>query len=175
MIRDHPLINPQKIMKLSRQLLCLTLVAGGLTLSFQPAPAQNTVDQIEVARGALQADRQSLVAQNMQLSETESPAFWPLYHQYRAEMDKAGDDLLKLVEDYARVYPAVSEPQAKKMLKDLRDLEQKHAATRATWLKKIGQVLPATKTLRFAQLESRLDLALRLELAARIPLVETPK
>jgi len=162
-------------MNLSRQLLCLTLVAGGLTLPVHPARAQSAVDQIEVARGVLKADRQALVAQNLQLSETESPAFWPLYHQYRAEMDKAGDDLLKLVQEYARVYPAVPEAQAKKMLKDLRDLEQKYTATRASYLKKVGKVLPATKTLRFAQIESRLDLALRLELAAHIPLVETTK
>jgi Spy/CpxP family protein refolding chaperone len=175
MIRDHPLIKPQKIMKLSHQLLGLALVAGGLTLSFHPAQAQNAVDQIEVARGVLKADRQATVAQTLQLTEAESTAFWPLYHQYRAEMDKAGDDLVKLVKEYAAAYPNVPEARAKTLLEDLGDLEKKHAATRAAWLKKIGKFLPASKTLRFAQIESRLDLVLRLELAANIPLVETTK
>jgi hypothetical protein len=57
------------------------------------------------------------------------------------------------------------------MLKELAGLEKKQVAIRATYLKKIGNVLPAAKTLRFAQVESRLDLAVRLELAANIPLV----
>jgi hypothetical protein len=57
------------------------------------------------------------------------------------------------------------------MLKDLGDLEKKQLATRATYLKKFSKVLPATKNLRFAQVENRLDLALRLQLAASIPLV----
>jgi len=76
-----------------------------------------------------------------------------------------------LIVDYARLYPDVPEVRAKKMLKELADLEKQQVATRASYLKKFGNVLPATKTLRFAQVESRLDLAVRLELAANIPLV----
>jgi hypothetical protein len=162
-------------MKITRQLLGLALVSGGLALSGHRALAQNAVDRIEVARGVLKADRQATVAQTLQLTESESTAFWPLYHQYRAEMDQVGDGLLKLVKDYAAAYPNVPEAKAKTWLKDLGDLEKKYAATRAAWLKKIGKVLPASKTLRFAQIEARLDLALRLELAVGIPLVETPK
>ena len=107
----------------------------------------------------------------MQLSDTESKAFWPLYNEYRAEMDKVGDGLVSLVKEYARSYPEVPEASAKQLLKDLMGLEKKQMATRESYLKKFGKVLPASENLRFAQVESRLDLALRLELAAEIPLV----
>ena len=49
-------------------------------------------------------------------------------------------------------------------------LEKKYLDTRAKYFKKVSEVLPATKTLRFAQIENRLDLALRLQLAAQIPI-----
>jgi Spy/CpxP family protein refolding chaperone len=162
-------------MKLPASLLIFALTAGGLAFPFQSARAQNPQHQIEVARSVLKSDRQTVVAQNLQLTEAESTAFWPLYHQYRAEMDKVGSDLLKLVKQYASYHPDVPEAKARQLLKDLGDLEKKHAATRASWHKKMSKVLPATKALRFAQIESRLDLAVRLQLAASIPLVETPK
>jgi hypothetical protein len=57
------------------------------------------------------------------------------------------------------------------MLKELGDLEKKRVKTRNSYLKKIEKVMSPAKTLRFAQVETRLDLALRIELAASIPLV----
>src|SRR5438552_13677969 len=86
-------------------------------------------------------------------------------------MDKVANGLLNIVKDYAKCYPDFPEDRAKQMLKDLTDLEKKQFATRTKYLKKFGKVLPAPKNLRFAQVENRLDLALRLELAAGIPLV----
>ncbi len=162
-------------MKSSGKIFITSLAAMALVLTFQSARAESPQDQIEVARSVLKADRQAVVAQTLQLSESESVAFWPRYHQYRAAMDQVGNDLLKLVKQYASYHPDVPEDKARQLLKDLGDLEKKHAATRASWLKQMSKVLPATKALRFAQIETRLDLAVRLELAASIPLVKTPK
>jgi hypothetical protein len=111
------------------------------------------------------------VADALQLSKTEAGAFWPLYAQYRAEMDKVSDGLVKLVLDYAKCYPEVPEDRAKQMLKDLTSLEKQKLSTRSNYLKKFGKVLPAAKNLRFAQVENRLDLALQIKLAAGIPMV----
>jgi len=154
------------------RILPLILLTGGLlTVLHGKAAAQADEDAIAVARSVIKADRQAVVKDTLQLTEAESGKFWPLYHQYRAEMDKVGDGLEKLVRDYAGYYPNVPEDRARKMLKDLNDLEKKQVATRATFLKKFSKVLPPAKNLRFAQVENRLDLALRLELAAAIPLV----
>jgi hypothetical protein len=86
-------------------------------------------------------------------------------------MDKVSDGLVKLVQEYAGYYPNVPGERAKPMLKELLGLEQKQVALRENYLKKFGKVLPADKNLRFAQVENRLDLAIKLELAAAIPLV----
>lgn len=149
-------------------LLAAALAAPLISLSVL---AQDTEDIIEVARSVIKADRQAVVADAMQFTEAEANAFWPLYHQYRAKMDTVGDGVKDLVLEYARLYPDVPDARAKRMLHELGGLERKQVATRAKHLKKFAKVLPAAKTLRFAQVESRLDLAVRLELAAMIPLV----
>jgi hypothetical protein len=111
------------------------------------------------------------VAGALQFTEQEGKAFWPLYEQYRAEMEKSGDALVKLIKDYAQLYPDVPDDRAKGMLKELCGLEKQLVDTRNSSLEKIGEVISPAKTLRFAQVESRLDLALRIGMAAEIPLV----
>ena len=111
----------------------------------------------------------------MQLTESESTAFWPLYRTYRADLDKLGDGLVKLVLEYADVYPNVPEKRAQAMLKEYVALEQKLASKRAWYVKRAGKVIPAAKALRWAQLENRMDLGLRLQLAGIIPLVPADK
>jgi hypothetical protein len=153
--------------KISRGLLIAAALAGPCPSTF----AQSSDEIIEAARSVIKADRQAVVAEAMQLTEAEAKAFWPLYHQYRTEMDTVGDGIMHLILEYAGLYPNVPEERASNMLKELARLEKKQVAIRASYLKKIAKVLPAAKALRFAQVESRLDLAVRLELAAQIPLV----
>jgi hypothetical protein len=131
-----------------------------------------TDDQaIEVVRSAIKANRESVVTEALQLTTAESEKFWPLYRQYRADMTKIGDELVRLMQSYATFYPDVPQQAAERMLKKLTELEDQQASTRAEYLKKMTKVMPASKTLRFAQVENRLDLALRVELASKVPLV----
>ena len=62
------------------------------------------------------------------------------------------------------------EERAAQLLKGYVSLEKELANSRASYLKKFAKVLPASKALRLAQMENRLDLALRLQLASAIPL-----
>ena len=158
-------------MRISHNLAFTVLLAGFVAVPYGPAAAQTDEDAIAVVRSIIKADRQAVVTQALQLTENESQAFWPLYHQYRAEMDKVGDGLMKLVQEYAGAYPNVPEERAEQMLKDLTELEKKKVTTRASFLKKFGKVIPAAKNVRFAQVENRLDLALQLKLASEIPLM----
>src|SRR6266571_455253 len=159
-----------KAKSLTRTLALVLLAAVAASLPTRAA-AQNIVDQIEVVRGALKADRKIVIAVGMQLTDEESSGFWPIYRDYRAAMDKLGDGRIELVLEYADLYPNVPEDRAKQMLKKYAALEEKTVTVRNKYLKKLGKVLPASKVLRFAQLENRLDLAVSVQVAASVPLV----
>jgi hypothetical protein len=149
----------------------LLAFVAALVVSSSAGAAENLTDAIEIVRATYKGDRQAFLAENLQLTESESAAFWPLYRSYRADIDKIGDSLVKLVLEYADVYPNVPEKRAQAMLKEYLRLEQKLVSKRAWYLKRARRVLPATKVLRWAQLENRMDLVLRLQLASRVPLV----
>ena len=161
-------------MKLNKHInsypLLLLALSATLVTSLPRASAQTDQDLIEVARSVVTADRQAVVVATMQFTDTEAKDFWPLYRQYRSDMAKTSDELVNLVLEYAKVYPNVPEEQAKRMLKTYTYLQQKQAEKRAAHLKKFAKVLPAAKALRFAQVETRLDLLVQLQLAAGVPL-----
>ncbi len=155
--------------------LPLIIAALLAALPVVPRAAEITVqdasDALEAVRSVLQADRQAVVADAMQFIESEADAFWPAYHQYRSEMNRVGDGIKGLILEYGQLYPDVPADRAKRMLKEILSLEKQQLSTRASFLKKLARMLPPAKALRFAQVESRLDLAVRAQLAAAIPLV----
>lgn len=148
----------------------IILLTAGMIVWAGKATAQTVDDQIQVARSALNADRKATVAGTMQFTEPEAKAFWPLYEKYRAEMDKSADALVKLIKEYGQLYPDIPDDRATAMLNELGGLHKQRVETRTSYLKKMEKVLSPAKTLRFAQVENRLDLALQIELASHIPL-----
>jgi hypothetical protein len=151
---------------------CLSILSIAATLAAapQPASAQSDQDLLEVARSVVTADRKAVVVAAMQLTDSEAKDFWPLYREYRSAMEQISDDRMKLLLDYAKLYPDIPEDKAKEMLDTYTSLEQRQVEQRTVYLKKFGKVLPAAKALRLAQVETRLDLLVHLNLAARVPL-----
>jgi hypothetical protein len=142
----------------------------------QPSPgATNSLDILELARSAYQVDRKAFVADNLQLSEEESKDFWPLYDQYRQAVEKCGDGLIKLVLEYADSYPDVPESKARELIDDYLRLEAKAIKLRRTYATKFRRILPATKVARLLQIENRLDLGVRMQLATAVPMVPTAR
>ena len=159
--------------RFARAAALIALTCGLMAAPIGHAIAQTDQDLIEVARSVVQANREAVVVSTMKLTEAEGKDFWPLYHEYRFEMDKINDDLMALVLKYAKVYPSVPEDRAKEWLKVYTSLQQKQVDSRTAYFKKFSKVLPATKALRLAQVETHLDLVAQLQLAAQVPLVPT--
>ncbi len=155
--------------------LGIVSLSGALIAPLQHASAQSDQDLIEVARSVISTDRKAVVVAAMELTDTEAKDFWPLYREYRSAMDKIADERIKLVLNYAKLYPNVPDEQAKELLKTYTSLEQRQVEQRNVYLKKFAKVLPAAKALRFAQVETRLDLLVHLNLAASVPLTPIPQ
>jgi hypothetical protein len=162
------------ILLAAQALLTPEALADATSTTAKAESATNHTEAIDLVRSTYKADRKEFIATTLQLTESEGAAFWPLYRGYRAEMEKLGDSLVKLVLEYADAYPNVPEERARKMLKEYTDLEEKLVTTRSAYLRRAAKVLPAAKVLRWAQLENRLDLALRLQIAGTVPLVAPP-
>jgi hypothetical protein len=160
---------------LTRSLCVGALLLGAATHSVRAATSTNVTEVIEIARSAYGAERKVLVTETLQLTENENREFWPIYEKYRKEMEGLGDSLVKLVLEYADLYPEVPEQNARSMVRDFLQLESRILKVRRSYARKFQRVLPATKVARLLQLENRMDLGLRLQLAGAVPLMPGDK
>jgi len=139
---------------------------------FGSALAQDKpADNMEIVKEKIRTDKKLFVATNMQLTESEANAFWPVYESYQAELGKLRDREIKLIEKFAASYETMSDDVAKKLLDDSLSIDSSHQKLRQSYLAKFRGVLPDNKVARYYQLESKINAVMEYELAKRIPLV----
>jgi len=133
-------------------------------------PAQ-IVEEIELTRAIIQAERQAIVTRAMDLTAAEAQTFWPIYREYRLEMIKVGDRLLALITTYAQNYRDLSDEMAGKLLTEYLGIEKARLHVKNTFLPRFQKALPPKKVARYYQVENKLDVIIQAELAEDIPLV----
>jgi hypothetical protein len=126
---------------------------------------------IQMLRQEVGKDRRDIVKANMLLTNSEAARFWPVYDEYRAEMNKVGDRRVKLITDYAANRDSMSEDEGMRLLKERLDIEKEKNDVREDYIKKFNKELSARTTARFFQIDNKLDAAVEAALAAKIPLI----
>jgi hypothetical protein len=157
----------------------VTLVLVGLVMVmvsvFTAAAQDKPADNMQIVLEKVRADKKLLVAENMQLTEAEAKAFWPIYNQYQDELFLLRARTAKLIKDFADTYEKMSNDTAKKLLDEYMVIESLGLKLRQTYLPKFRKVLPDVKVVRYYQIENKIQAALFYELAANIPLMKADK
>ena len=148
--------------------LTITIIGISGFAMAQDKPADN----MEIVKEKIQSDKKLFIATNMQLTESEANALWPVYESYQAEIGKFRDREIKLIEKFAASYETMSDDVAKKLLDDSLSIDSGHQKLRQSYLSKFSGVLSDKKVARYYQLESKIDAVMEYELARRIPLVK---
>ena len=152
----------------------LLLVASLLPLVAAAPIRAGEADEasIEILRDALRSNKKAIVDVNLQLSDAEAQAFWPVYDRYQKELAGVQDRLVQVIETYRTNFGSLTDEQARKLVDDYLAVERDRAEVRRAFLGPISEALPGRKVMRFYQIENKIDAVLRYELAATIPVVE---
>lgn len=145
------------------------VVAAGMLLPIA-AQAQQERDMIEVLRAQIGTDRQAVVALNMELSEKQAEGFWPVYKKYHEKRDELADKRVKLLIEFRDNQIGMTAEQAKQILYDALDYEDKLNDLKHNFVSEFEKVLGPRHTLRYYQIENKLDTIVNYELASVVPL-----
>lgn len=118
----------------------------------------------------INTDKKAVYAGNLGLTESESAKFWPIYDEYEAKVKPVQDRFVANINNFAEKYDTLSEADAAAILKEKMAIEKERADLKQTYTKKIEKVLPAKKALRYAQLETRVDLMVQRNVYGLLPL-----
>jgi len=157
----------------------VTLVLVGLVMVmgcfFTASAQEKPSDNMQIVLEKVRADKKLLVAENMQLTEAEAKAFWPVYDQYQDELFLLRARTVKLIKDFSDAYQKMTNETAKKLMDEYMTIETLGPKLRQTYLPKFRKVLPEVKVVRYYQIENKINAVLIYELAKNIPLAKTAK
>ena len=154
------------------------LQIGVLVLSFlfvgSVQAQEATQMNMEILKEKVKADKKLIVAANMNLTDAEAKGFWSLYDGYQKELEQINQRLITTIKSYADAYNAgkgeISNDTAKKLMTEALAVEESEVKLRHSYAAKLEKVLPATKVVRYLQIENKIRSIVKFELAAQIPL-----
>ena len=154
--------------------LCLTF-AGTVLFGQDSKNSQQTSQvsldqQINMLRQDLRSQRKQIVAQNMNLSDTEAEKFWPLYDQYIGDLVQINNEKYDVIKEYAQV-DSLTDEQADTLAKRWLTVDDNVNALRLKYFPKFRAELSAKQTARFYQIDRRVQMLIELQLASSLPLV----
>jgi len=129
-------------------------------------------DNMQILKEKIQGDKKLLVAANMNLTEKEAKAFWPVYESYQKDLSALNDRALKNVGEYAANWQKMTDDTAKKVVTEHLAIESDRQKLRQSYLPKFAKVLPYKKVMRYYQLENKVLALVLYDVAKKVPLVE---
>jgi hypothetical protein len=163
-------------MRIGNRIVFSMIALAAMAIVAVPTFAQDrTADTMQIVLEKVRADKKLLVAENMQLTEAEGKAFWPVYDQYQNELFLLRVRTAKLITDYANVQEKMTNDVARSLLDEALAIESLGVMLRQVFLSEFRRVLPDVKVARYYQIENKIQAALFYELARNIPLAKAAK
>jgi len=134
----------------------------------RPDPA--VAGEIQVTRQAIQTRRDAIIADAMPFTEAQSQKFWPLYREYRNEVQKVNDRTIGILTYSSRVGGTFTDQEAKNLLGEYLRISKDKIEIQEKYVDRFQDVLPATQVARLFQLENKMDAAVAYDLSGRVPL-----
>ena len=153
-------------------LIAMTIAMLGFVI---PAVAQDKpANNLEIIHEKLKADKKLIVAQYMELTESEAKKFWPVYEDYQKDLQRINERLVSLLQRYAADFrnKSLTDEKAKKLLDEWIAIEQAEAKHRGSYASKVLKALPGKKAARYLQIENEYRILVKYDLAATVPLVQ---
>lgn len=154
-------------------LACLVCLFQGV----EPAPARGAAEgmsesDFELMRSDIRSKKAALIADRMKFTDREAAAFWPVYRQYEADLAAINDKKVSIMKDYMTRHQALTDQQAKQLAEDVFDVDQKTLDLRTKCFGALEKALPPKTTVRWLQLERRLQLLIDAQIAKDLPVIQ---
>ncbi|TDJ30788.1 MAG: hypothetical protein E2O55_00695 [Gammaproteobacteria bacterium] len=149
-------------------------VGCGISVAQDTAGEADVEATYEMLRGFMSVERETMIAEELRLSEAERDGFWPLYDEYRAEIEEIQDRYAVLITDYAANYGALSDDLAEHMIDEYFSVKRDTLDVRQDYVDRFTDIMSIQKLARFYQIENRIDNIADMLLMRQIPLTDVP-
>jgi len=136
-----------------------------------PQPKASDATDMQALQAAVRADKRGYVASTLALDDAESKKFWPIYDAYQRELEASNRRRSVALVNVVGLGQTIRDLHAKSVLKELVAADDAEFRARRTMRDRVLKALPASKAIRYLQLEFKIRAAQDYDLATTIPLI----
>ena len=153
----------------------VAVVLALIGLMIAPVAAEGTDDEIgdyiELLKADLASESREIVGEVMNFTDVEAKLFWPIYDEYMKELEPLADRRIAVIREIAETWPQIPDRRAGEMGREALDVEESIVALQRKYFNKISEKLNATTAAKWLQIDNRLRLLVRLQVAAELPII----
>jgi len=123
-------------------------------------------------QAAFGMDKKAIVADFVQLSDTQKDAFWTLYDEYETKRKEYGRERIDLLKQYAEQYMTMTSEQADTWTKKVMELQVKTDKLIATYYEKVKGVTDGVVATQFYQIENYILSMIRMSILQEVPFLK---
>jgi hypothetical protein len=136
------------------------------------AYTQSNKEEIDLVQAAFGMDKKAIVADFVQLSDTQKDAFWTLYDEYETKRKEYGRERIELLQQYAEQYMTMTSEQADTWTKKVMELQVKTDKLIATYYEKVKGVSDGVVATQFYQIENYILSMIRMQILQKVPFLK---
>jgi hypothetical protein len=136
------------------------------------AYSQSNKEEIDLVQAAFGMDKKAIVADFVQLSDTQKDAFWTLYDEYETNRKEYGRERIVLLQQYAEQYMTMTSEQADSWTKSVMELQIKTDKLIATYYEKVKDISDGVVATQFYQIENYILSMIRMEILQGVPFLK---
>jgi hypothetical protein len=148
----------------------ILIIAALFLASF--AYSQSNKEEIDLVQAAFGMDKKAIVADFVQLSDTQKDAFWTLYDEYETKRKEYGRERIVLLQQYAEQYMTMTSEQADAWTKSVMELQIKTDKLIATYYEKVKDVSDGVVATQFYQIENYILSMIRMAILQEVPFLK---
>jgi len=148
----------------------ILLLAALFLASF--AYSQSDKEEIDLYQAAFGMDKKAIVAEFVQLSDTQKDAFWTLYDEYETKRKEYGRERIDLLKQYAEQYMTMTSEQADAWTKNVMELQIKTDKLIATYYEKVKDISDGVVATQFYQIENYILSMIRVTILQEVPFLK---
>lgn len=115
-------------------------------------------------------EKEQLIALVMFFDEADAAKFWPIYQQYRAELDKLNASEVASINDYVKNNGHLTEHQADQIVHNQTQFQSQRAALLDKYYGQFKAALGPVTAARFFEAENQLLSLTDLQLSSKLPI-----
>ena len=148
----------------------ILIIASLFLASF--AYTQSDKEEIDLVQAAFGMDKKAIVADFVQLSDTQKDAFWTLYDEYETKRKEYGRERIDLLQQYAEQYMTMTSEQADAWTKSVMELQVKTDKLIATYYEKVKDISDGVVATQFYQIEDYILSMIRMSILQEVPFLK---